>query len=134
MAANHLYAGIAANIDVKTVGDAEVTNYEQAAAFLGDAREKQLASNVTVVRVDATTIGLKLYHTIIVAYYANGQFSVDNGGFNTPTTSRRINQFTPAGWHFHHHQKKLAVWNSVTFQSFTGLNHWTHLGQPGSGA
>ncbi len=125
MVATNLYAGIAANNDVKTVNGVEVTNYEQAAEFLGDASERQLAANTVLVRQDADTIAVRLYDTFIVAYYRYGKFSVHNGGFNTPTTSRRVNQFTPAGWNFYHENKQLTGRHNG--QEYKNLTHWVHL-------
>lgn len=54
-------------------------------------------------------IAVVLYETDVVRYYPDGTFSVDNCGFNTPTTSSRVNQFTPAGYGFFHERKKLCT-------------------------
>lgn len=106
------YAGIAANINIKA--KAEIASYADAAEFLGDEDSRELASNVWVERAvgvsrDRAAIYVRLYKTRIVTYYSDETFSVRNGGYNTPTTSRRVTQFTPAGYIFFHHNKQLAL-------------------------
>lgn len=102
----HDNAGIAANMDIKT--KATIKSWADADAFLGKSESsKQLASNVTVERDLKDTIHVTLYSTRIVSYYPDETFSVNNGGFNTPTTSRRVTQFTPDGYVFWHHKKML---------------------------
>jgi hypothetical protein len=101
-----LYSGIAANNPVKA--KAVVKSFEQAEAFLDGEEEKTLASHVVVYRVGGGGIAICLYETDIITYYPDGTFVADNGGFNTPTTSTRCNQFGPEGWCFFHHNKKLT--------------------------
>ena len=115
MSASHAYSGITANNPVKTVDNSIVQSYKQCAAFaichaLLWVNEWQLASNVRLrlVEGDDQYYAIVLYKTEIVRYYENEMFSVDNGGYNTPTTAKRINQFTPRDYSFFHHNKKLA--------------------------
>lgn len=54
-------------------------------------------------------IAVVLYDTQIVRYYPDGTFSVDNGGFNTPTTSERIGAVVPDGFWAYHKQKMLGL-------------------------
>lgn len=106
---SHAYSGIAANTQVKTIGGAKVFDYASADAFLDGANMAQLASNIRLFRHEHH-IGLVLYDTEIIRYYdTNDCFSVDNGGHNTPTTSARVNQFTPPDWHFWHDNKMLVT-------------------------
>jgi hypothetical protein len=104
--ATHNYAGIASlgNINAK----AEIKSYAQAKAFLGDDREKIVASNVTIVAHPDKSISVRLYDTDIITYYPDETFSWTNGGFNTPTTANRATQFGPAGYSFYHHKKILC--------------------------
>lgn len=103
----HPYAGIPANQNIKTIGDAKVRTYEEADAFLDGANMAQLASNVRLFRHE-DYISLVLYNTEVVRYYPDETFSVDNGGFNTPTTRQRITQFTPDSYIFWHEKKQLT--------------------------
>lgn len=58
-----------------------------------------------------------LYNTEIIRYYPDGTFSVDSGGFNTPTTRERLNAVLPyrysrasgANGSAYFKQKKLGV-------------------------
>lgn len=115
----HEYAGIAANMVIKTVDNCVFDSYEACRQFAmhhgsqGDT-EWEIASNVRL-RLSRSPDGsyhyaIVLYRTEIVRYYADNQtFSVDNGGFNTPTTASRVTQFTPAGYSGWHHEKKLVL-------------------------
>lgn len=100
----HQYAGIAAG---QVKAKADVRSFAEAAAFLGDEQAKIIASHVLVHRVSPDAIAIRLYDTDIVTYYADGTFEADNGGWNTPTTTSRLNQFGPHGWFFGHGKKKL---------------------------
>jgi hypothetical protein len=121
----HEYAGIAANIDVKTVDDAVLDSFGACHEFAlahqhiaGASHEWQVASNVKLRVIYSTTeregyFAIVLYHTEIVRYYADKTFSVDNGGYNTPTSSRRITQFTPEGYAFYHNRMKLVIYERI---------------------
>lgn len=113
MAATHIHAGIPANMDIKTIDDTVIDSYEACATFLQGAIELPIASNVWIRRAPDDSFEVVLYHTPIVRYYPDSNtFSVDNGGYNTLTTARRISQFTPKGYSFGHHKKKLRGWGS----------------------
>lgn len=102
----HVHAGIAALPGIKTKAEFEAS-YEWCQGFLSGEPERNIASNVNIVRVNETMIGVRLYDTIIVQFYSDGTFSVDNGGYNTLTTAYRIDQFTPKTWRFWHANKRL---------------------------
>lgn len=114
----HLNAGIPANHPIKAI--AIVRSFAEAEAFLADPEhdgphsERPLASNVRVVQRSYDAIAIRLYNTDIITYYRDGTFSFDNGGFNTPTTSTRCNQFGPRGWFFYHHKQLLRAWCGST--------------------
>lgn len=50
-----------------------------------------------------------LYETEIIRYYPDGTFSVDNGGFNTPTTLYRLSAVLPPRWMVFHYRKQLKL-------------------------
>jgi hypothetical protein len=50
-----------------------------------------------------------LYDTEIIRYYPDDTFSVDNGSFNTPTTSERLTAVLPSEFIAFHHRKKLGL-------------------------
>ena len=110
----HSNAGIAAK-NVKLA--AEIHSFEDAAAFLEGTWQKPLAKHmmVTVSRaVDGdqakpTAISVWLYDTCILVYHESRKVVADNGGFNTPTTTCRLNMVAPAGVHFFHEHKKLRA-------------------------
>lgn len=111
MPATHDNAGIAAwRFNLK----AEIGSYGEASSFLGGARDRQLGPNM-VVREHSTSqswrdyIAVVLYDTEIIRYYADGTFSVDNGGHNTPTTRERLQAVAPDGFMVYHHDHKLGL-------------------------
>lgn len=61
------------------------------------------------VAENGETYEVYLYDTPIVRYYPDGMFSVDNGGFNTPTTTERLMVLTPDTFVAFHEQKKLGL-------------------------
>lgn len=122
MGATHDHAGIAANMNINVVDDWVFDSYNACTGF--DAqhnvdfvgygeREWKIASNVRLRSNDTCSehyYSIVLYDTEIVRYYRDNQtFSVDNGGFNTPTTATRVTQFTPAGYYAMHFRKQLVL-------------------------
>jgi hypothetical protein len=107
MQATHPYAGSAGRWLTRTKG--EIHSYQDAEDFLGDEDERNIGANMVIVRrVDG--IAVKLYDTDIIIYYPDETFKADNGGFRTPTTVNRLNQFGPKGWNFAHEKKRLTAW------------------------
>ncbi len=102
--------GIPASLWLKSKADTHT--YEQCAAFLGGEAERVVASNVKVVRLSPGSIAIRLYATDIITYYEDGTFSWTNGGYYTPTTSARANQFGPKGVWFSNH--KMQLWANGT--------------------
>lgn len=129
--ANHPNAGIPARSFVKTVGKVEVHSYADAEKFLGNEESRIIASNVMVTRLDSRMIAIRLYDTDIIVYHKPTKtqevFEADNGGFNTPTTATRCNQFGPIGYRFWHHHKKLRASGKETGRGVL-LPVWTASG------
>lgn len=117
MRATNAYAGIAASNFVKA--KANIQSYAEAFDFLIGHDTRELASHVHVrhAAYDRAVIEVVLYETPVVTYYPDETFTVTNGGFRTPTTKTRINQFTPDGYQFAHDKKRLCViepgWRAV---------------------
>lgn len=132
MGATHDNAGIAANMDVRTItgdftsfGGCRDTyfNPPQRAIWRDGfaIHDLVIASNVYLRAINFDhqsgvpgAYAIILYGTEIVRYYSDGTFSVDNGGHNTVTTSRRVSQFTPTGYVAYHHRKRLQLNGHVT--------------------
>lgn len=103
----NVWAGIYANRYIKQ--KAPTHSYEQAAAFLGDAHRRTVACNIDVERLSATSVGIRLYRTLIIIYHADGTFEADDGGWRTVTTTTRMQQFGPEGWWYHHRNQKFGA-------------------------
>jgi hypothetical protein len=113
MGATHDYAGIPANTTIKARG--KVESYADGVDFLAGQESRILASNVMVRRNrEHDNIAVVLYDTEIIRYYPDGTFSVDNGGYNTPTSASRVTQFTPPPYWAHHSSKKMLLNGSAT--------------------
>lgn len=117
------YAGIASwKFKLKD----EIHSYEDAHDFVRlsietvDSRRNNddwtLGANM-YVRWRPNYYAIVLYETEIIRYYPDGTFSVDNGGFNTPTTMHRLSAVLPEGWRVWHRDKKLEL-------SHTGTHFW----------
>ena len=61
--------------------------------------ERPVASNTRLVRINDDTIALVLHSTAVVTYHRDGTFTIYGGGWNTPTTKRRIGDFSPVRIH-----------------------------------
>lgn len=60
----------------------------------GAKRAKKLASNCYLITDDDGTRRVRLYETDILTEHNDGTLTVDNGGYATRTTHKRINEFS----------------------------------------
>lgn len=109
MASTHQYAGISANMEIAARGT--VHSYRDGITYLDGQHSRLIASNVMVrLSDDKSYVAIVLYDTEIIRYYDDNQtFSVDNGGFATPTSASRVSQFTPPGYAAHHSHKRMVL-------------------------
>jgi hypothetical protein len=129
----HEYAGIAANMAIKTVDNYVFDSFEACHRFADEHKalgegEWNIASNVNLKLVshDGFKIdyyAIVLYRTEIVRYYPDGMFSVDNGGFNTPTTASRVTQFTPQGYDAYHAKHRMMLSGANTGHEIRFTNY-----------
>lgn len=71
----------------------------------------EIGPNMRVV-FKADCYAIVLYDTEIIRYYPDGTFSVDDGGFPTPTTRERMQAFVPEGLIVSFKQRQLGLWRS----------------------
>ena len=73
-------------------------NYETFAAKLTgrNSQSRKRANNTTLLRVDPSTIAIKLHSTNVITFHADGRIVFDSGGWKTSTTKERMNSFSPA--------------------------------------
>ena len=70
--------------------------YEDASKLLGNKQAKRTGETATTIeRLDSTTIGIRYHNTIVVRIHADGSYTLDNGGWATSTTKKRINKYAP---------------------------------------
>ena len=78
-----------------------VTNYTQAAAYLGTKTVRPLRGTGhrvanEVRRINESSIAIRYCNTDVVTYHADGRTVLDSGGFRTVTTKARINDHSDA--------------------------------------
>ena len=57
---------------------------------------KKLDNNTYLHQIDKDTFGVKLHDTFVVKIHSNDTYTLDSGGWQTPTTKDRINNYGPA--------------------------------------
>ena len=62
---------------------------------LGGSEKVKLQYATTMEKIDDNCIGIKHHNTFIVKMYSNGVYELNNGGFKSRTTKKRINQYAP---------------------------------------
>ena len=75
----------------------EFGDYKSAKAFLEGGRDEMSRPVAWKTRLnlhDNEDIALKYHETNVVTYHPDGSISLDSGGWKTPTTKRRINDYT----------------------------------------
>lgn len=70
-------------------------DYQEAIEKLGNRESRKLDNNTYLQRRDASTVAVKLHDTDVVTFRANGAVILSSGGWRTPTTKARINDYSP---------------------------------------
>ncbi len=60
------------------------------------ASGKPLGNNTRLVRVNETTLAVRLHGTNVVEIHNDGTYTLRSGGWRTATTKDRINKYSPA--------------------------------------
>jgi len=69
--------------------------YNEALKVLNGRKSKRLPKTATTLRMlDNGDIGLEYHSTIVVTYFKDGGYKLENGGWFTMTTKKRMNDFT----------------------------------------
>lgn len=66
--------------------------------FLGNKIKKKVCHKTEVIRDNFDIISIYYWACPVVSIYRNGNIVLNNNGYNTPTTKRRLNQLTPYGF------------------------------------
>lgn len=74
----------------------EIENYSDAERFLAGKERRRLTYKTDVVRISDEAIGVMHHRTVIVTYVKDGSIVLDNGGWDSATTSNRMHRLTPA--------------------------------------
>ena len=75
---------------------ADVTTFEDAIKFLGGETQKEFGHNTYMTRLSSGSVAVTYHKTEIVTYHPNGTITLDNGGWHTVTTARRMHRLTPS--------------------------------------
>jgi len=70
-------------------------SFDEAVTILGGKTRQKVDHNTYVEQLAPNEIGVRLYDTIIVRYFRNGSTRLYSGGFQTVTTKKRIEEFSP---------------------------------------
>jgi len=70
-------------------------DYFSAQAKLAGRVERKIGNNRYLEQTGEGTICLRLHHTYIVVFYANGDIKLNSGGWRTVTTKAAINEVSP---------------------------------------
>ena len=75
----------------------ELMKYMSKAKDTAKGRPIGTATRMKIQVVDNTPVVDVVYHDTIVVRFHPTHIRLDNGGYYTPTTAKRINQYLPAG-------------------------------------
>jgi hypothetical protein len=105
-----------------------IRSYEEAALFLGDRNERDTGQRGTsVLRLTPTEIAVRYHNTDVVIYHhpVTGKVAtIDSGGWSSPTTVSRINEYCPEGW------TAEADTTGIWFGNPDGDGNWLDLSDP----
>ncbi len=75
----------------------EPYNYETANEILKNRDSKKLKHETWLERISENEIAVVYHATSVVQYFKDGSVKLNNGGWATPTTKRRINLYQQCG-------------------------------------
>lgn len=101
---------------------AGATPFADAAAYLAggrNPRDRPIANNTRLRRIDDDTIAVVFHDTAVVTYHADGMMTIYGGGWDSMSTRRRIAEYSPMrlstsggqwiiGWTGEHTEPKIA--------------------------
>jgi hypothetical protein len=93
----------------------EINSYADAVARLDGRDSVKLKGNTSLVRLDADTVAVRFHETFIVKYDSKG-FELNTGGWKTPTTKARMNEFGPVSV-----RSVKGVWHADGVEFFDGM-------------
>ena len=70
-------------------------NYKEAEKKLGNRDSRKLGNNTYLQRRANDAIAVKLHSTDVVTFLPDGSTILDSGGWKTPTTKQRMNEYGP---------------------------------------
>jgi hypothetical protein len=59
-------------------------------------------------------VAVRYHATNVVVYHANGCITLNTGGYYTPTTAARMNEYLPSHLHVQRRKRKWVVFNGHT--------------------
>jgi len=59
-------------------------------------------------------VAVRYHATNVVVYHANGSITLNTGGYYTPTTAARMNEYLPSHLTVHRRKRKWVVFNGRT--------------------
>lgn len=86
-------------------------NYETASRMLpfGGKQSKKIDNNTYLVRIE-DYFAVRLHQTDILRFYPDGSVLLDSGGWKTPTTKDRINNYLPNGFQLRTRKRVWYLW------------------------
>lgn len=74
-----------------------IKTFAQAERFLGSRDSVKIGNNTILEKFVYNDVQISICHfrTSIVTYYKNGEIRLDNGGYFTATTKKRLNLYSP---------------------------------------
>lgn len=76
--------------------DLRTLSYADALATLRGRGSRRIAPNTCLELHGNLDIGVRLHETTIITIHANGNYTLNSGGYRTATTKQRINALSPA--------------------------------------
>lgn len=98
--------------------------FEQCEKMTKRKGQKKIGCNTLLWRVSEDTFSVRYHWTEIVKIHRDGRWMVNNGGWYSPTTKKRLNQYSPArvfqknhSWYFQIGDKAVPYENYVSFNA-----------------
>jgi len=94
--------------------------YEEAKKLLGNRETKKLVHRTVLYKDDQENYCIQYWNTVVVRITPKNHYIISHGGYNTPTTKRRIENYSSArirqrNWSWEIFDRKRDSWIDYSY-------------------
>lgn len=86
-----------------------------------NANRRKVGNNTYAEILPDGSVGITLHSTCVVKIHQDGTYTLSNGGWQTPTTKDRINQYSPVRVYQRNYEWFVTLHNGKEYPFYSGM-------------